>query len=114
MARNDALTLDEVLFVGFNRRVAALSKHTGEVLWSWKSPSGTGYVSLLVELDRVYASVNGYTYCLDAATGQQLWHNPMDNFGFGVTCLATTTSHTDHAQLAEANAQAQRQAAAAS
>lgn len=109
MARRDqSLTLDEVLFVGFNRRVAALSKHTGEILWKWKAPAGAGFVSLLVELDHVYVAVHGHTYCLDAVTGEQLWHNPMDGFGYGVTCLATTSNRTDAALLGEANVHARR------
>jgi outer membrane protein assembly factor BamB len=109
MARgNQSLTLDEVLFVGFNRRVAALSKHTGEILWKWKAPAGTGFVTLLVEADRVYVAVHGHTYCLDAATGEQLWHNPMDGFGYGVTCLATIAQHTDASMLAEADGETRR------
>jgi outer membrane protein assembly factor BamB len=109
---DQAITLDEVLFVGFNRRVAALSKHTGEIFWTWKAPKGHGFVSLLVEDDRVYVSVSGYVYCLDAATGQQLWHNPMAGFGIGVTCLASPMGHSPHALLAEAQAEHQRRAAA--
>ena len=54
MKRRDAL-----LFVGFNRRVAALDKKTGEIRWEWKAPQGHGYVSLLLDGDRLFASADG-------------------------------------------------------
>ncbi len=93
---------EDFLFVGFNRRVAALHKQTGELVWRWKAPRGTGFVSLLVEGEYVYASVNGYTYCLDGRTGYEVWNNPMTGFGVGVTCLATCSGYTPHALPAEA------------
>ena len=107
------MTIDDLLFIGFNRRVAALDKETGEIIWQWKASHGTGFVTLLVEGERVYASVNGYTYCLDAATGKQLWYNELKGFGAGVACLATTLSSSIYAHLGEAAAQAARQRAAA-
>jgi len=108
------MTIDDLLFVGFNRRVAALDKETGEVVWRWKAPHGTGFVTLLVENERVYASVNGYTYCLDAPTGAQLWYNELGGFGTGVACLATTSGASTAAHLGAAAADASRQSAAAS
>jgi len=79
----------DLVFVGFNRRVAALHRETGELIWSWKSPQGTGFVVLLYDTDRLIASVQGYTYCLDPGTGAQLWSNPLTGFGLGVPCLAS-------------------------
>lgn len=116
MARKQAervLSLSDILFAGFNRRVAAMDKHTGTIIWSWVAPKGQGFVSLVVEGDRVFAGVHGHIYCLDAVTGEQLWHNPTEGFGYGVTCLATVDAHSNHGLLAEAHAQAQRQQAAA-
>lgn len=114
MSKNDdSLTLDDVVFVGFNRRVAAIDKKDGGVVWDWKAPSGTGFVSLLVDFDRVYVAVQGHVYCLDATSGQQLWHNPMKGFGFGVTCIATIHGCSHHEALGEAEAEAARQAASA-
>jgi len=94
-------TLDKLVFVGFNSRIAALERETGEICWSWKASKGSGYVSLLVDGDSIFASVSGYTYCLDAATGTERWMNPMTGFGFGVTNLATVRGHSGHAPLAE-------------
>ena len=41
--------LDELLFVGFNKRLAALDKRSGEIRWQWEAPKGSSYVSLLLD-----------------------------------------------------------------
>ena len=79
----------DLVFVGFNRRVVALQRKTGEIVWQWKSPRGTGFVALLPDGDLLFASVDGYTFALDPATGDQLWENPLSGLGTGVPCLAT-------------------------
>jgi len=104
----------EMVFVGFNGSVAALDRRNGDILWRWSAPKGSGYVSLLLDGDSLLAAVNGYTYCLDPRTGQQLWFNPMKGFGYGVTSIATAAGHTPHARLAESEAEQQRAAAASS
>ena len=105
------MTNAELVFVGFNGNAAALDRRSGEVMWRWDAPKGSGYVSLLQDGDSLFAAVNGYTYCLDPRTGQQLWFNPMKGFGYGVTSIATAAGHTPHAQLAQRESE-QRQAAA--
>ncbi len=102
-----------VVFVGFNKRVAALDRRTGEILWKWQAPDGSGFVSLLLDEDRLFVAVSGYTYCLDGSTGLQIWRNPMKGFGTGATSLATVRGHTPHALLGEAAAQQASAAAAA-
>jgi outer membrane protein assembly factor BamB len=88
-----------MVFVGLRTRVAALNGDTGEILWQWKAPkAGLGnmghYVSLLVlDTRRLIVSVNGYTYCLDPATGTQLWFNELTGFGSGVATLAALNKH---------------------
>jgi outer membrane protein assembly factor BamB len=82
-------TLDQVVFVGFNKRVLALDQNTGAVLWNWICPTGSGYVTLLLTDDEhLIVSVSGYTYCLDPATGQQRWFNELKGHGVGVASLA--------------------------
>ena len=83
------------IYVGFNSRAAALYQDTGEIAWSWEAPSGSGYVTLHLDNGALFAAVNGHTYCLDPATGRQLWHNRMRGFGYGVSCLATRNGQTD-------------------
>jgi outer membrane protein assembly factor BamB len=81
--------LDQLIFVGFNSRVAALNRDTGETVWQWKSPKGIGYTTLLLDGDRLIVSVQGYTYCLDPLTGQQYWYNALPGMGTGVPSLAS-------------------------
>ncbi len=100
-----------MVLVGFNRRVAALDRQQGEIIWQWKAVKGSGFVSLLLDKDRLFVAVVGYTYCLDPLTGQELWFNPMKGFGAGATSLATSRGHSDYASLGESEA---RDAAASS
>jgi outer membrane protein assembly factor BamB len=81
--------LDQLIFVGFNSRVAALDRANGNLIWQWRSPKGSGYTTVLLDGDRLIVSVAGYTYCLDPQTGQQLWFNELKGFGTGVTSLAS-------------------------
>jgi hypothetical protein len=87
------MDLADLVFVGFNSRVAALDKQTGKLVWSWRAPHG-GYVTLLYESGVLLAAINGYIYGLRPDTGAVLWHNEMKGFGFGVTALATVTQST--------------------
>ncbi len=83
------MNITELVFTGFNRRVAALNRRTGEIVWQWRSPKGSLYVSLLLEPGLLIVSVDGYMYGLNPLTGRQLWYNPMDGFGTGVTSLVS-------------------------
>ena len=92
MSKADApstLGLPSLVFVAFNSRAAALNRLTGEIVWNWKAGKGSGFVSLLLDGDRLMVSVSGYTYCLDALTGNEQWMNPMAGFGIGVPCLTS-------------------------
>jgi outer membrane protein assembly factor BamB len=106
----EAKSLGDLVFVGFNSRVAALDRYSGEIVWDWKSPEGGGYVSLMLDGDRLIVSVNGYTYCLDPLFGQEVWRNPLKGFGIGVASLASTNSMTPPSTAAAAAAVAARAA----
>jgi outer membrane protein assembly factor BamB len=85
-----ALELKDLVFVGFNSRVAAIDSRSGNIVWQWRAtkPSTGGYVTLLLlDENRLIASVNGYTYGLDPATGEQLWYNELAGFGTGATSI---------------------------
>ncbi len=105
------MATEELVYVGFNSKVAALYRNTGEIKWKWDAEKGSGFVSLLLDGDRLYAAVNGYTYCLDPRSGEQMWMNPMKGFGYGTTSIATARGHTPHTALGQ---EAAAQAAAAS
>ena len=101
--------LSHLVFTGFNSRVIALDQNTGEILWAWTSPTGSGYVSLLLTDEKhLIVSVNGYTYCLDPATGQQLWFNGLAGQGVGVASLAAVGGQSSSHNLFAAATNEQR------
>jgi outer membrane protein assembly factor BamB len=109
------MSYHELVFIGFNSRVAALDRDTGEIVWDWQAPKPrtSGYVTLLLDGDRLIAAVNGYMYCLDPETGEQLWYNETKGFGTGVTSIATVRGNSNPEVAAMAAAVAAQQAAAA-
>ena len=109
------ITLDQIVFAGFNKRVVALNQNTGQVVWDWTCPTGSGYVSLLLTDERhLIVSVSGYTYCLDPATGQQMWFNELKGYGVGVASLAAWgASSATSPTIAAAEEEAAAAAAAA-
>jgi outer membrane protein assembly factor BamB len=104
-------TLMDLVFVGFNRRVVALDRYNGDVVWDWKSPSGTGFPAILVDGDRLVVSVQGYMYCLEPVTGEVLWSNPLKGLGVGTACIASLHGNSGSAAAAAVIAQQQQQAA---
>jgi outer membrane protein assembly factor BamB len=76
------MTIDQLVFVGLNGYALALDRDTGEIVWS-NDQMKSGYVTLLLDGDRLIASTNGYLYCLDPLTGAIRWHNPLKGFGMG-------------------------------
>ena len=107
-------TVMDVVYLGFNSRVIALHRDTGDVLWMWKSPKGrAGYVAVLLDGDRVIASVQGYTYCLEALTGRLLWQNHLRGTGLGIPMAVSMRGNSGSAGAAAIIAQQQAAAAAA-
>ena len=106
-------TLQDLVFLGFNSRVAALDRESGAIVWRWKSPKGTSnFVAVLLDGDRLVVSVQGYTYCLDPLTGEQLWGNPLRGFGYGIPCLASIYGNSGSVAAAAIIAQQQQQSSA--
>lgn len=106
---------DNLVFVGFNSRVLALDRESGDAVWMWQAPKpkNGGYVTLLLDGDRLIVSVIGYVYCLDPATGELLWNNDTKGCGTGVTSIVSVRGQSSHNVLAGAAMnEAQRQAAA--
>ena len=40
--------LSDLVFTGFNKRVAAAHRDSGQLLWQWKAPQ-SGHVTLLLD-----------------------------------------------------------------
>ncbi len=103
----------DLVFVGLNRRVLALDRYTGEVVWEWKAPKGSGFVSLLLDGDRLMAAVTGYIYCLDPLYGQLVWENLLKGYGTGLATMASVNGSSGGTAAAAVIAQQQAAAAAA-
>ncbi len=103
-------TVNDLVFVGFGKYVVALDRYTGEKVWQWSPPKGAGYMSLLLDGDRLIVSAMGYMYCLDPMFGQEVWNNPLEGLGTGVPCIASANGST--ATTAVQGALAQQAAAA--
>jgi outer membrane protein assembly factor BamB len=98
------MTIDQLIFVGLNGYALALDRDTGQLVWS-NNQMKSGYVSLLLDGDRLIASTNGYIYCLDPLTGQILWHNPLSGFGMGApTALVSVRGQSSQTLIEQAAA----------
>ncbi|HEY1600542.1 MAG TPA: PQQ-binding-like beta-propeller repeat protein [Pirellulales bacterium] len=104
------MTIDQLIFVGLNGYAVALDRRTGDIVWS-NNQLKSGYVTLLLDGDRLIVSTNGYIFCLDPLTGEILWNNPMKGYGRGApTALVSTrgqSTQTLTQQAAEATAAAE-------
>ena len=94
------MTIDQLIFVGLNGYAAALRRDTGEIVWS-KDDMHSGYVTLLLDGDRLICSTNGYLYCLDPLTGRQLWYNPMSGYGCAPTSLVSIRGASSPSVIAQ-------------
>src|SRR5579871_1003278 len=74
--------LKDLIFVGLNGYALALHRESGEIVWT-NNKMQSGYVTLMLDGDRLIVSTNGYMYCLDPLTGEILWHNPLRGYGMG-------------------------------
>jgi outer membrane protein assembly factor BamB len=81
--------INDVVFVGFNKQIIALDRYTGEKIWDWKSPKGTGYPAAILDGDRLVVSVLGYTYCLEPTTGALVWENELKGHGTGIASIVS-------------------------
>lgn len=106
------MTADQLIFVGLNGYALALDRDSGEIVWS-NDQMKSGYVSLLLDGDRLIASTNGYIYCLSPLTGEILWNNPLKGYGMGApTALISVRGASDQWLSQQAAAQIDQAAAA--
>ena len=65
----------------------------------------SGYVSMLLDGDRLIVSCSGYMYCLDPLTGTILWHNPLKGYGTGVAHLVSVRGQSAQVEVVQAAAE---------
>jgi outer membrane protein assembly factor BamB len=105
------MTVDQLIFVGLNGYALALHRDTGEIVWS-NDQMKSGYVTLLLDGDRLIVSTNGYMYCLDPLTGEIRWHNPLKGYGSGApTALLSVRGQSSELIIQQAAAAAAAAAA---
>ena len=106
---------EELVYVGIKRHVVALSRGTGQIVWSTKLGEGflTGrsFMHVIVDGNDLYATTQGVISCLDAATGKVRWHNELKGYGLGIASIATRNTCSPADLAAQAIAQEQESAA---
>jgi outer membrane protein assembly factor BamB len=107
------MNLEDLIFVGLNGYAVALHRDTGQIVWS-NNEMRSGYVTLLLDGDRLIVSTNGYLFCLDPLTGRMLWNNPMKGYGRGAPTSMISVRGASSQTFIEQAAKEQSDAAAAS
>jgi outer membrane protein assembly factor BamB len=108
------ISIEQLVFVGLNGYALALDRDTGEIVWSNDKMKG-GYVTLLLDGDRLIASTNGYIFCLDPLTGAIRWQNPLKGYGMGTpTALVSVRGQISDVVIEQAAAAIAAAAAAGS
>ena len=108
-------TIMDLVFVGFNSRVVAMHRETGQIVWEWKSPKGRSQlVCVMLDGDILVVSIQGYMYGLNPLTGQTYWHNPLTGMGHGLPSLCSIRANAGSAGAAAVIAQQQAASGTAS
>jgi outer membrane protein assembly factor BamB len=108
------MKIEQLIFVGLNGYAVALDRETGEIVWS-NNQMKRGYVTLLLDGDRLIVSTNGYIYCLDPLSGEILWNNPLKGYGGGTPAsLLSVRGQSSQTMIEQAAAAATAAQAAAS
>jgi outer membrane protein assembly factor BamB len=108
------MTIEQLIFVGLNGYALALDRDTGAIVWT-NNEMKSGYVTLLLDFDRLIVSTSGYIYCLDPLTGKTLWHNPLKGYGMAApTSLISVRGQSSQTVIEQAAAAAAAAAASSS
>jgi outer membrane protein assembly factor BamB len=105
------MNVEDLIFVGLNGYCLALHRDSGEIVWS-NDKMKSGYVTILLDGDRLIVSTNGYIYSLDPLTGEILWNNPLKGYGTGApTALVSVRGQSSQWLIQQAAAAAAAAAA---
>jgi outer membrane protein assembly factor BamB len=103
---------NKILLLGMKKRVTAVERATGRLLWETKLKGGQGdFVTLLCDGPRIYAACGGHLHCLDFATGEVQWTNELPGYGYGLASLCLPDGASAPTPAAMAAILAQQQAA---
>jgi outer membrane protein assembly factor BamB len=84
----------DLVFIGIRGSVVPFDKKQGARVWETKL-KGSAFVCLMVDDGHVFAGTQGEAFCLDAATGQILWHDGLKGYGYGMLSIATAKGSSD-------------------
>jgi outer membrane protein assembly factor BamB len=84
-----AIPANEVIILAMNRQVAAVNKSDGRIVWSTEllGGVGSGFITLAIEGERIFAGCAGHLHCLDLGTGRILWTNELPGYGYALASL---------------------------
>ena len=100
--------LDQMVFAGLNGRVMALNRDTGQIVWEWCSPKPRkGFITVMLDGDRLIVGISGYLYCLEAATGRLKWQNPLTGYGIALFSFASIRGQAQESTTAQYEADQQ-------
>ena len=102
----------ELVFVGIGGSVVALNRATGTQVWATRLKR-YDLVNVVLEEGRLLATCQGEIFCLDPATGEKRWHNPLKGFGTGLATIATEENPRNNVPALMAEKRNREQAAAA-
>lgn len=88
MATKASRTTADFLYVGIKGCVVAVRKDSGTIEWNHRLPRGSSFVPIVREGPHLYAISGGELSCLDARTGEVVWHNRLKGYGTGYATLA--------------------------
>ncbi len=77
-----------VIFIGIKGSALALDRATGQEVWRTKLKGD--FVNVVLLVGDLYAATSGELFCLDPASGQVRWHNPLKAMGHGLITIASS------------------------
>lgn len=101
-----------VLYIGVGSHVVAIRQSSGEELWRTKVKRSS-FVTIHQDGDRIFAGSAGELFCLDARSGEVLWHNSLKGLGMGLVSFGGSPDSASSASAAAAAAAAATAAAVA-
>ncbi len=77
----------ELVYIGIKGSVVALNRATGEQVWATRL-KGSEFVNVVLDGGVLLATTSGEVFCLEALSGNGLWHNRLKGFGTGLATIA--------------------------